>query len=37
MHPRELHPSLPRTPEFPAANLATPDSAEKIAKTEGGH
>jgi acetolactate decarboxylase len=33
----ELHLSLPRTPDFLAANLATADSAEQIRQTEGGH
>jgi acetolactate decarboxylase len=33
----ELHLSLPRTPDFLAANLATPDAAEQIRQTEGGH
>jgi acetolactate decarboxylase len=32
----ELHLSLPRTPDFLAANLATADSAEQIRQTEGG-
>jgi acetolactate decarboxylase len=33
----ELHLSLPRTPDFLAAKLATADSAEQIRQTEGGH
>jgi acetolactate decarboxylase len=33
----ELHLSLPRTPDFLAATLATADSAEQIRRTEGGH
>jgi acetolactate decarboxylase len=33
----ELHLSLPRTPDFLAANLATTDSAEQIRQAEGGH
>jgi len=33
----ELHLSLPRTPDFLAANLATADAAEQIRQTEGGH
>jgi alpha-acetolactate decarboxylase len=33
----ELHLSLPRTPDFLAANLATTDVAEQIRRTEGGH
>jgi acetolactate decarboxylase len=32
----ELHLSLPRTPDFLAAKLATPDAAEQIRQTEGG-
>jgi len=33
----ELHLSLPRTPDFLAANLATAGSAEQIRQAEGGH
>jgi len=33
----ELHLSLPRTPDFLAAELATADAAEQIRQTEGGH
>jgi alpha-acetolactate decarboxylase len=33
----ELHLSLPRTPDFLAANLATADSADQIRQAEGGH
>jgi acetolactate decarboxylase len=33
----ELHLSLPRTPDFLAASLATADSDEQIRQTEGGH
>jgi len=33
----ELHLSLPRTPGFLAAELATADAAEQIRQTEGGH
>jgi acetolactate decarboxylase len=33
----ELHLSLPRTPDFLAAQLATADAAEQIRQTEGGH
>jgi acetolactate decarboxylase len=33
----ELHLSLPRTPDFLTANLATADSAEQIRQAEGGH
>jgi acetolactate decarboxylase len=33
----DLHLSLPRTPEFLAAKLATADAAEQIRQTEGGH
>jgi acetolactate decarboxylase len=33
----ELHLSLPRTPDFLAANLTTADSAEQIRQAEGGH
>jgi acetolactate decarboxylase len=33
----ELHLSLPRTPDFLGAQLATADAAEQIRQTEGGH
>src|SRR5258707_8431724 len=33
----ELHLSLPRTPDFLAAKLATADAAEQIRQAEGGH
>jgi acetolactate decarboxylase len=33
----ELHLSLPSTPDFLTASLATADSAEQIRQTEGGH
>jgi acetolactate decarboxylase len=33
----ELHLSLPRTPDFLAANLASANSAEQIRQAEGGH
>jgi acetolactate decarboxylase len=33
----ELHLSLPRTPDFLAAELATADAAEQIRQSEGGH
>jgi acetolactate decarboxylase len=33
----DLHLSLPRTPEFLAAKLATADAAAQIRQTEGGH
>jgi acetolactate decarboxylase len=33
----ELHLSLPRTPDFLAAKLATADTVEQIRQTEGGH
>jgi hypothetical protein len=32
----ELHPSLPRTPDFLNAHLASANTAEQIRQTEGG-